>query len=146
MSTLTVPETEESQIRELNELLRLGPPELVGPNGTDRMALPPSIYRLLRDILDNMSRGKTIALMPGDEALTTQSAANYLGISRPFLVKLLDEGKIPHHKTGSHRRIRFADIAAYAHKRDSERRTILDEMTREADDQIGGIPEGGQDE
>ncbi len=85
-------------------------------------------------------------MIPQDEALTTQSAANYLGVSRPFLVKILDEGRIPHHKTGSHRRIRFADIAAYAHKRDSERRAILDEMTREADYQMGSTPEGGQDE
>jgi excisionase family DNA binding protein len=129
---VSLPESEERQIKELDRLLKLGPPELVGPNGDERFELPPSIYRLMKDIVRNMQRGKSIVLIPEDEELTTQTAANLLGVSRPHLVKVLEAGKIPFHKTGSHRRILLKDALSYAKRRDAERKTVLNRLAHEA--------------
>ena len=66
--------------------------------------------------------------MPEDEAFTTQAAAQFLGMSRPYLLRLLDAGKIPFHRVGTHRRIMFCDLRAYQMQRDKERRAALDAL------------------
>jgi excisionase family DNA binding protein len=147
---ISMPESEHRQIAELHRLLQLGPPELAGPNGAERIVLPPVIYQILKDVVSNMQRGQAITLMPEDEAVTTQSAADFLGVSRPHLIKLLEENRIPYHRTGSHRRILLKDLVAYAKRRDSERNQILNTLAREAfADGLyegGPVPEGGEDE
>jgi len=147
---VTLPESEEEQVNELDGLLRLGPPALVGFNGTRKLKLPASIYSLLKEIVRNMRRGKAILLIPEDEDLTTQTAANVLGVSRPHVIKLLESGKIPFHKTGSHRRILLRDVLSYAKRRDSDRKTILNRLAKEAFEQGDyddvSMPEDGQDE
>jgi len=60
--------------------------------------------------------------MPEDEAFTTQAAANYLGMSRQYLVKLLEAGEIRFHRVGSHRRVTFKDLRTYEKRRDADRR------------------------
>jgi excisionase family DNA binding protein len=148
--SVTMPESEEQQVNELDRLLKLGPPALIGPNETERLNLPHSIYGLLKDIVRNMQRGKSILVIPEDEELTTQTAANMLGVSRPHVVKLLESGKIPFHKTGSHRRLLLKDVLAYSKQRDAERKTILNKLAKEAFDSglydDATIPEGGEDE
>lgn len=145
-----MPESEASQVEELRRVLQLGNPELVGPNGNERISLPPSIYRILKDVVRNLQRGRTIVLVPEDEDLTTQTAANILGVSRPHLIKLLQEGSIPHHKTGSHRRILFQDLMDYSKKRDAERKVILGNLAEDSLSQglydSASIQEGGLDE
>jgi excisionase family DNA binding protein len=79
-------------------------------------------------VLDGMMQGKAITLMPEDEAFTTQAAANHLGMSRQYLVKLLEAGEIPFHRVGSHRRVTFKDLRNYAKKRDTGRRQALDSL------------------
>jgi excisionase family DNA binding protein len=73
---------------------------------------------------------------PVDQSLTTQEAANFLGISRPTLVKLLESGEIPFERPGAgrHRRVRLQDVVAYQERKRVQRRTALDELTREAAD------------
>jgi excisionase family DNA binding protein len=147
---VTMPASEERQIEELRRLLQLGSPELVGPDGNERITLPASIYGILKDVVRNLQRGRSVTLIPDDEELTTQTAANFLGVSRPHLIKLLESGEIPFHKTGSHRRIVLRDAMAYAKRRDAGRRTILRKLAKEAfDDGLYdnvSIPEGGNDE
>jgi excisionase family DNA binding protein len=79
-----------------------------------------------------MSQGKGVSVIPVMQELTTQQAANLLGVSRPFLVDLLGKNQIPFHKTGTHRRIYLKDVLDYQERRDSDRKRILDEMARRA--------------
>jgi excisionase family DNA binding protein len=79
-----------------------------------------------------MARGNPVSIVPVHHELTTQQAAELLNVSRPHLVKLVDEGAIPHHKTGSHRRIYFEDLMRYRDVRDTERRRALQELTRKS--------------
>ena len=97
-----------------------------------------------------MQMGRAIVLIPESQQLTTQRAADLLGVSRPHLIKLLEAGDLPYHKAGSHRRIYLRDIVAYQKRRDLERKQALDRIAKEAYEaglyDRTGIPEGGQDE
>lgn len=96
------------------------------------IVIPMSAFRLLTDILTQMARGKAVTLMPVQTELTTQQAANILNVSRPFLIGLIDNGKIPYRKVGTHRRIRFDDLMAYKQDIDQKRLQTIEELTREA--------------
>lgn len=146
---IALPESDKAQIRELNRLLRLGTPALIGADG-ERLELPDAVYRLLKDIARNMQLGRAIVLIPENQQLTTQRAADLLGVSRPYLIQLLEAGKLPHHKVGSHRRVYLKDLIAYQKRRDAERKVALDSIAKEAFESglydRTGVPEGGEDE
>lgn len=107
------------------------PASLVSPSG-EQLEIPTSIYQALVAAVAAMAQGNPVSVIPIHQELTTQQAADLLNVSRPHLVKLLDEGAIPHHKTGSHRRIYFEDLARYRDVRDAERRRALQELTRKS--------------
>lgn len=94
--------------------------------------IPTAAYRLLIDILSEMAQGNAVSLIPVHTEMTTQEAADILNVSRPFLVKLLDEGRIPFHKVGTHRRVRYRDLLDYKTKIDNERNQALDELAAQA--------------
>lgn len=85
-------------------------------NGTDVLQIPVKAIRLLVDILEAMARGEAISLIPIHAELSTQEAANLLNVSRPYLVKLLENGTIPHHKVGVRRKVLFKDLMEYKQK------------------------------
>lgn len=99
------------------------------------VSLPREAFELLVEILGQMANGNEVAVLPTEGELTTQEAADLLGVSRPHLVSLLAGGKIPHRLVGTHRRIRVADVMAYKASRYVEQRAALDELTREAQEQ-----------
>lgn len=130
-------------------MLQLGTPALIGADG-ERVELPDSVFRLLKDITRNMQLGRAVVLIPENQQLTTQRAADLLGVSRPHLIKLLEAGELPYHKAGSHRRIYLKDLLAYQKRRNAERKSALDRIAKEAFESglydRTGIPEGGEDE
>jgi excisionase family DNA binding protein len=90
------------------------------------------------EILEAMAARRGLTLVPENAELTTVQAAAVLNVSRPFLIKLLDEGAIPHRKVGPHRRIRMEDVMSYETGIDREREAVLEELTREAQEQGHG--------
>ena len=112
-------------------------PVRFGAAGEETVEIPAEALRLLREILDQMARGNTVALTRVQAELTTRQAAGLLQVSRTFLVRLLDEGRIPCRKVCSHRRVRTEDILAYRRDTESRRRDALDELT--AQDQKLGL-------
>ncbi len=104
---------------------------LLGPDG-EALSLPASVYTLLRQLVHDLARGKAVTVLPIHAELTTQQAADLLNVSRPFLIRLLEAGDIPFHRVGTHRRIRVEALMEYRRRRSEERRRILGELAREA--------------
>ncbi|MBS1190875.1 MAG: hypothetical protein H6R10_2667 [Rhodocyclaceae bacterium] len=94
--------------------------------------LPASAVQMLMEVLVNISQGNAVQIVPVHAELTTQQAADFLMVSRPHLVKLLDEGKIEHRKVGSHRRIRYDDLLKFKEQEGRARKAVLDELAAEA--------------
>ncbi len=93
--------------------------------------LPATAVRLLLDALRQMAAGHAVAVAPIQTELTTQQAAEILSVSRPFLVGILEQGELPFHKAGTHRRVRFGDLLAYKRREHEARRHALDELARQ---------------
>lgn len=102
------------------------------------LELPTGVVELLMDILEAMAAGRGVTLIPENAELTTVQAAEILNVSRPFLIRLLDENVIPHRKVGKHRRIRMEDVMAYKARIDSDREAVLDQLAAEAQKQDMG--------
>ena len=94
--------------------------------------LPAAAVRLLADVLAYLAEGRSIVIMPDDAELTTQQAADMLNVSRPHLVKLLEENKLRHHKVGTHRRVVLRDLNAYRRTHMAESDAALDELVQQA--------------
>jgi excisionase family DNA binding protein len=98
------------------------------------ITVPVSALRLLVDILAQMAQGNAVTIVPIHAELTTQQAADFLNVSRPFLIGLLEQGKLPFRKVGTHRRVRFEDLVAYRERGLTEQKAAADELTRQAQD------------
>lgn len=111
-------------------------PELkVSVGGTgEEITLPPAAAKLLIDGLAELAKGHDVRLLPVHAELTTQEAAELLNLSRQYVVRLLDDGKIPSHKVGTHRRVRVADVMAYKQALDADRLDALKKLVAEAQD------------
>lgn len=127
--------------QDLNEMLELAkflenheaPAVLLGPDG-EQIPLPLPAYDVLRQVVSAMERGASVSVEPIDRKLTTQQAAELLGVSRNTLIRLLEEHELPFERLGEsrHRRLRLHDVLAYRDRKRAERRSRLDEMTRQA--------------
>jgi excisionase family DNA binding protein len=106
---------------------------LVSQSGTT-VELPGTVQQLLLQIVRELGDGNAVSILPVHAELTTQEAADLLNVSRPYLIGLVDDHRLPCSRTaGQHRRLRLADVLAFKHRRDIERRAALDEMSAEAE-------------
>ncbi len=101
-------------------------------DGDGEIEVPVSALRMLVDILANMAEGNAISIVPIHAELTTQQTADFLGVSRPYLVGVIERGELPHHKVGTHRRVYFRDLLAYRDRQLTLAKQAFAEMTTEA--------------
>lgn len=94
--------------------------------------VPTAALGLLVDILSELASGNAVKVVPIHAELTTQEAADMLNVSRPHLVKLLEAGDLPFHRTGKHRRVRFADLMDYKAQRDRAAQEATQELADQA--------------
>lgn len=99
-----------------------------------QITISSGILQLIVDVLKVVSRGEAVTLLPSEAELTTQEAADLLNVSRPYLVKLLDEGVIPSRKVGVYRRVKVKEVMQYKQMEQQRQERILDELTKEAQD------------
>lgn len=113
--------------------LRRRPRRFTLPDGTT-VRLPKVAVDGLIEMLDAVAHGEDARVVRTPRELTTQQAASVLNMSRPTVVRLIDEGELPARKVGSHRRILLTDLLAFRDQIVAERRAVLDQMTRDAEE------------
>ena len=122
-------ETALAELVELYPKLEVTPPdELISL----KLELPTFAARLLLDALTALAEGHAVTVVPVPAELTTQEAADVLNVSRPYLIKLLDERKLPYRRVGNRRKVLLEDVLRYRQRDDRARQEILDELSREA--------------
>ncbi|HNR22207.1 MAG TPA: helix-turn-helix domain-containing protein [Steroidobacteraceae bacterium] len=136
-------EDEIAQAREAGrQLARLLPKDqrplrLVTDNNRHEMiALPPGAVRLFLDVLTQLGQGRAVTILPKKVELTTQDVADYLNVSRPYVVKLIETGKLPARTVGTRRRVAFQDLVKFDEVDRKRRRATLDELAR-LDQELG---------
>ena len=131
---ISVSDAELSGVQEVEHFMREvaqthATPKLVGTDGST-VDLPPSIRDLLHRAVQLLAQGQAVSVVPVEQELTTQQAADLLNVSRPYFIKVLEQGNIPHTKTGTHRRVRAADVLLYRARRDAQRTEALAQLAQ----------------
>lgn len=129
LESVMAQEREAPDIREIDRLLKIKDfqARLVGANG-EVITIPDSVYQVLCQVVHAMALGQAISVVPQEQELSTQQAADFLNVSRPYLIKLLEQGEIPYITVGTHRRVRFKDLKKYKEHRDNKRSQSLQEL------------------
>lgn len=124
-----ITEAEADAIKQLEHILSQENSQLklVAANG-EEMTIPNSVYHVLRQVVQVMASGKNVSIVTYNPEITTQQAADLLNVSRPYLIKLLEQGELPYILVGTHRRVKFEDLIKYKQQRDTKRRQLLDEL------------------
>ncbi|MCA0308712.1 MAG: helix-turn-helix domain-containing protein [Actinobacteria bacterium] len=107
-----------------------GPVTLTVAGAAENVVVPKTVVGLLSRILANLANGEGVAVIPVDRELSTQKAADMLNVSRPFLIRLLEEGRIDFRLVGTHRRVKTASLLRYLSQDEAERRSAADELSR----------------
>jgi excisionase family DNA binding protein len=126
---LMITEQDQREILKLYERIRRSNAKLVGPDGHS-VNLPDSLYTFLLRLLADLLEGKSVSIVQSHAELTTVEASIMLGVSRQFLINLLEKGDIPFHKVGTHRRVYVKDLLSYKAMRDGFRRKVLDDLVQ----------------
>ena len=103
-----------------------------GAENSSEVNLPPQAVEALTEVLEHLAHGREVTVSAQPVEYSTQQAAEYLRVSRPFLVGLLEKGEIPFRKVGTHRRVLFADLQSYKAKIDAQRLKTLEELAAQA--------------
>jgi excisionase family DNA binding protein len=124
-----ISETDRKEIEQLYAAFRRGKAKLVGPSGEARV-LPDSLYSFLVELIGLLNEEKSVMIVQNQAKLTTMEAATLLGVSRQFLVNLLEKGEIPYHMVGTHRRIYAQDLFRHKAQRDGHRHKAIRELAQ----------------
>lgn len=108
---------------------------LVGDSEGDQVELPETLYRVLRQAVDAMAAGKAVTISFHETQLTTQQAADLLGVSRPTVVRLVESGELSAERVGSRRRLALGDVLAYREKRRRRQYAMLEATSVDLDDE-----------
>lgn len=125
-----VTEAETQAIKQLAELLKQENSELKLATNGQEMTISDSVCNVLRQVVQAMASGKIVSIVTYNPELTTQQAADLLNVSRPYLIKLLEQGELPYIMVGTHRRVKFEDLMKYKEQRDIKRDKFLTELTQ----------------
>jgi excisionase family DNA binding protein len=133
---------EQQEIIDIYAKLREAEAKLIGPDGKTEI-LPNNLYSFLLRVLADLRAGNAVTILQSSHEVTTIEASKILGMSRQFLVQLLEKGEIPFHKVGTHRRLYVRDVMAYKARRDTSRRKTLDDLAKRefAKGDYGKIPD-----
>lgn len=112
------------------EILKSEHPEIEIEETEEKIKIPLTALKLLSIVLRTLSEGRPVSIVAGSTEMTTQAAAELIGCSRPFLIKLLEEGKIPYTTVGRHRRIRVEDVMKYSKQQKANQKAHLIDMMR----------------
>jgi excisionase family DNA binding protein len=139
---LDVSPKEQKEIIEIYTKLREAEAKLIGSDGKTEI-LPNNLYSFLLRLLADLRAGNAVTILQSSHELTTIEASKILGMSRQFLVQLLEKGEIPFHMVGTHRRLYVRDVIAYKARRDTSRRKTLDDLAKHefAKGDYGKIPD-----
>jgi excisionase family DNA binding protein len=108
---------------------------LVGAASGDQVELPEEVHRVLRKAVEALANGLAVTVAPRSTTLTTQQAADLLGVTRPTVIKLLDQGQMPFTRIGTHRRLRLSDVLAYRETRRAQQYAALEATAIDLDDE-----------
>jgi len=126
-NSLEIFERERKDVEEIYQKIRRAEAKFIGPDGRPHL-LPENTYAFLCRLLAELMAGKSVTLLQSNAELTSMEASNLLGMSREYLVQLLEKREIPFHKVGTHWRLYARDVLAYKAKRDTARRKALDDL------------------
>jgi excisionase family DNA binding protein len=129
-SAVDISAKEQKEIIDIYAKLREAEAKLIGPDGRTEI-LPNNLYSFLLRLLADLRAGQSVTILQSRHELTTIEASKILGVSRQFLVQLLEKGEIPFHMVGTHRRMYVRDVIAYKSKRDTSRRKTLDDLAKQ---------------
>jgi excisionase family DNA binding protein len=129
-SAVDISQKEQREIRDIYLKLREAEAKLIGPDGKTEI-LPNNLYSFLLRLLADLRAGHSVTILQSRHELTTVEASKILGVSRQFLIQLLEKGEIPFHLVGTHRRMYVRDVLAFKSKRDTGRRKTLDDLAKQ---------------
>jgi excisionase family DNA binding protein len=141
-SPVDISPKEQREIIDIYSKLRELEAKLIGPDGKTEI-LPNNLYSFLLQLLADLRAGHSVTILQSRHEVTTVEASKILGMSRQFLIQLLEKGEIPFHKVGTHRRMYVRDVLAYKSRRDTSRRKTLDDLAKRefAKRDYGKIPD-----
>lgn len=140
MATLAKPMKLPAQQRQAKQTLKSlkssrsskGSVYLTVSKDSSPISIPSDAVSYLEQILEHMAKGQQVEIVLGSQMMTTQQAADFMQVSRPYVVKLMETGELPFTKVGKHRRIDFSDLDTYQTAQKKRARKALQKLADQA--------------